>query len=155
LNCPNTQNENLYGAADGRSDEVRKQQRGAFFGSIHGRLNHLVWGDQMWTSCFAGTPRPKAAGIPDSLAMYERWEDLERECAAFDAVIIGWADKLDPAWLGDPHLVLARRPARPNQAQGSARRAHVQPPDAPPRPGSLHAHTVRGEARHHGLAVPQ
>jgi uncharacterized damage-inducible protein DinB len=78
------QNENLYGAADGLSDEVRKQQRGAFFGSIHGTLNHLVWGDQIWMSRFAGTPRPKAAGIPHSLNMYEKWEDLNRERAAFD-----------------------------------------------------------------------
>ncbi len=93
------QNRNLYGAADGLSDEVRKQQRGAFFGSIHGTLSHLLWGDQMWMSRFAGTPKPKAAGIPDSPAMVERWEDLKRERAAFDEVIIGWADKLDPQWL--------------------------------------------------------
>ena len=93
------QNENLYGAADGLGDEVRKAQRGAFFGSIHGTLNHLVWGDQIWMSRFAGTPRPKAAGIPNSLNMYESWEDLKRERAAFDEVIIGWAETLDPTWL--------------------------------------------------------
>jgi uncharacterized damage-inducible protein DinB len=93
------QNENLYGAAEALSDEVRKQQRGAFFGSIHATLNHLVWGDQIWMSRFAGTPRPKADGIPNSLNMYESWEDLKRERAAFDEVIIGWAEKLDPAWL--------------------------------------------------------
>jgi uncharacterized damage-inducible protein DinB len=93
------QNRNLYGAAGGLSDEVRKQPRGAFFGSIHGTLSHLLWADQMWMSRFAGTPRPKAAGIPDSPAMVERWEDLERERAAFDEVIVGWAEKLDPQWL--------------------------------------------------------
>jgi len=93
------QNENLYGAAEVLSDEVRKSQRGAFFGSIHGTLNHLVWGDQIWMSRFAGTPRPKADGIPNSLNMYESWEDLKRERAAFDEVIIGWAEKLDPTWL--------------------------------------------------------
>jgi uncharacterized damage-inducible protein DinB len=32
------QNQNLYGAAGGLSDEVRKQQRGPFFGSIAGTL---------------------------------------------------------------------------------------------------------------------
>ena len=93
------QNRNLYGAADGLSDAVRKEQRGAFFGSIHGTLNHLVWGDQIWMSRFASTPRPKAAGIPDSTAMFERWDDLKRERAAFDEVIIGWAETLDAAWL--------------------------------------------------------
>ena len=73
------QNENLYGTADALSDEVRKQQRGAFFGSIHGTLNHLVWGDQIWMSRFASTPRPNADGIPNSTTMYERWDDLKRE----------------------------------------------------------------------------
>ncbi len=59
------QNQNLYGAADELSDAQRKEQRGAFFGSIHGTLSHLLWGDQIWMSRFAGTPRPKAAGIPE------------------------------------------------------------------------------------------
>jgi uncharacterized damage-inducible protein DinB len=93
------QNQNLYGTAGKLSEEQRKQQRGAFFGSIAGTLSHLLWADQIWMSRFAGTPRPKAAGIPDSPAMVERWEDLERERAAFDEIIVGWAEKLDPQWL--------------------------------------------------------
>jgi uncharacterized damage-inducible protein DinB len=94
------QNENLYGAAGALSDAQRKEVRGAFFGSIHGTLNHLLWGDQIWMSRFAGTPKPKAGGIPDSVAMYESWDDLKRERWAFDAVIADWAGKLDDAWLG-------------------------------------------------------
>ena len=93
------QNQSLYGAGDTLTDAVRKEPRGAFFGSIHGTLNHLLFGDQIWMSRFAGTPRPKAAGIADSVAMYERWEELKRERQAFDEVIIGWAEKLDPQWL--------------------------------------------------------
>lgn len=93
------QNRNLYGCADALTDEQRKEQRGAFFGSIHGTLSHLLWGDQIWMSRFAGTPRPKAAGIPESPTMVEGWDDLKRERAAFDEVIIAWADKLDPQWL--------------------------------------------------------
>lgn len=93
------QNCNLYGTADQLTDQQRKEQRGAFFGSIHGTLNHLLFGDQIWLSRFAGTPRPKAAGIPDSVSMYERWEDLKRERATFDEVIVGWAERLDPVWL--------------------------------------------------------
>ena len=37
------QNRALYGEADALSDAERKQQRGAFFGSIHGTLSHLLW----------------------------------------------------------------------------------------------------------------
>lgn len=93
------QNESQYGAADGLADAQRKEQRGAFFGSIHGTLNHLLFGDQAWMSRFAGTPKPKAPGIPESVAMYESWDDLKRERQVFDRVIIDWADRLDPAWL--------------------------------------------------------
>ena len=31
-----------------------KQDRGAFFGSILGTLNHLLWGDTLWMSRFDG-----------------------------------------------------------------------------------------------------
>jgi uncharacterized damage-inducible protein DinB len=93
------QNENLYGCADRLSDAERKEPRGAFFGSIHGTLSHVLWADQIWMSRFAGTPRPKAAGIPESPTMVEHWEDLKRERAAFDQVMIDWAETLDPQWL--------------------------------------------------------
>jgi uncharacterized damage-inducible protein DinB len=93
------QNENLYGAADALTDAQRKEQRGAFFGSIHGTLNHLLWGDQIWMSRFAGTPKPRSPGIPGSSDMYEAWDDLKRERRVFDQVIADWADKLDAAWL--------------------------------------------------------
>ena len=53
------QNGNLYGAADKLTDAQRKEPRGAFFGSIHATLNHLLWGDQIWMSRFANTPKPK------------------------------------------------------------------------------------------------
>ena len=73
------QNQNLYGAADKLTDAQRKEQRGAFFGSIHATLNHLLWADQIWMSRLAGTPKPKAAGIPQSISMYEDWSELKRQ----------------------------------------------------------------------------
>jgi len=93
------QNENLYGVAGTLTDAQRKEQRGAFFGSIHGTLNHLLWADQIWMSRFAGTPKPKAAGISGSPTMYENWDELARERRGFDQAIADWADHLDPAWL--------------------------------------------------------
>ncbi len=68
-------------------------------------------------SRFAGTPKPKAAGILKSVGMYESWDDLKRERQAFDRVIVDWAERLDPAWLeGDLTWfsgVLRREVARP------------------------------------------
>jgi uncharacterized damage-inducible protein DinB len=93
------QNDNLYGCANRLTDAQRKEPRGAFFGSIHGTLCHLLWADQIWMSRFAGTPRPRAPGIPESPSMIEDWVELERERVAFDGTIIGWAGKLDDAWL--------------------------------------------------------
>ena len=46
------QNANLYGVADTLSDEERRRERGAFFGSIHKTLSHLLWADQIWMSRF-------------------------------------------------------------------------------------------------------
>jgi uncharacterized damage-inducible protein DinB len=93
------QNENLYGAAMALSDGARKEPRGAWFGSIHGTLNHLLWADQIWMSRFADTPKPKVASIPESVGMYDSWDELTRERAAFDQVILDWAGRLHPAWL--------------------------------------------------------
>jgi len=92
------QNENLYGAADGLSDEERRRERGAFFGSIHATLNHLLWADRMWMSRFAGLPKPPG-GIAQSVSLHADWTELKRERAAWDETIISWADRLDPAWL--------------------------------------------------------
>src|SRR6185503_434260 len=66
---------------------------------IHATLNHILYGDQIWMSRLAGTPKPKVSSIPDSVGMYEAWDDLKRERTAFDQVIIDWADRLDPAGL--------------------------------------------------------
>jgi uncharacterized damage-inducible protein DinB len=92
------QNENLYGVADGLPDAERKRARGAFFGSIHATLNHLLWADRIWMSRLAGTPRPEG-GIPESVATYGDWSELKRERAAFDKVMLDWTDRLDAAAL--------------------------------------------------------
>jgi uncharacterized damage-inducible protein DinB len=93
------QNRSLYREADALTDAERKQQCGAFFGSIHGTLSHLVFGDQIWMHRFAGTPAPKAKSIAESVEAVPDWNDLKQQRAAFDDVIISWAERLDPQWL--------------------------------------------------------
>jgi uncharacterized damage-inducible protein DinB len=88
------QNDNLYSAAGRLSDAARRQDVGAFFGSIHGTLNHLLWADEMWMSRFAGTPRP-TGGIPESTRLRVDWDELTRDRADVDQRIIAWADALD------------------------------------------------------------
>jgi uncharacterized damage-inducible protein DinB len=96
------QNENLYGVADKLSDEARRQERGAFFGSIHKTLSHLLWGDRTWMSRFTSVP-PPSGGIAESVTLYPDWENLKTERAAFDATILDWANGIDPAWLAADH----------------------------------------------------
>jgi uncharacterized damage-inducible protein DinB len=47
-------NRRLYGACARLGDAERKRERPAFFGSIHGTLNHIMVGDRIWLARFAG-----------------------------------------------------------------------------------------------------
>jgi uncharacterized damage-inducible protein DinB len=96
------QNENLYGVADRLSDEARRKERGAFFGSIHKTLSHLLWADRIWMSRFTSVPRPPG-GIPESVSLYPDWEGLKAERKEFDGTILHWADGVDPSWLAADH----------------------------------------------------
>ena len=58
-------NRRTYAASSRLSDAERRADRGAFWGSIHGTLNHLVWADRVWMARFAGWPKPDQA-IRDS-----------------------------------------------------------------------------------------
>jgi uncharacterized damage-inducible protein DinB len=93
------QNRSLYREADALTDAERKEPRGAFFGSIHGTLSHLLFGDQIWMHRFAGTPAPKVKSIAESVSAIPDWADLKQQRGAFDEVIIDWAERLDPDWL--------------------------------------------------------
>ena len=92
------QNDNVYRVADSLSDAERRRDRGAFFGSLHATLNHLLWADRIWMNRLADMP-PPGGGIPESVSLYADWDDLKRERKAFDAVMIDWADRLDAASL--------------------------------------------------------
>ncbi|PWB81911.1 MAG: damage-inducible protein DinB [Methylocystaceae bacterium] len=88
------QNGSLYAAADALSDEARRADRGAFFKSIHGTLNHLLWADAMWMSRIADAPKPTVA-LRASHAFRADWTGLKEERAAMDERLVGWADGLD------------------------------------------------------------
>jgi uncharacterized damage-inducible protein DinB len=92
------QNENLYSAAQTLSDDERKLDRGAFFGSIHKTLNHLLWADQIWLSRFNDRPAP-VGGIAASVNYFDAWDALRTARVAMDEEILFWADGLDPNWI--------------------------------------------------------
>ncbi|MCZ8101064.1 MAG: DinB family protein [Burkholderiales bacterium] len=92
------QNESIYNASETLADEARRQDLGAFFGSIHATLSHLAWGDATWMSRFTDRPAP-GGRIAESTSLHSVWEELKAERRALDADILAWADRVDDGWL--------------------------------------------------------
>jgi uncharacterized damage-inducible protein DinB len=80
-------NDRLYDCCARLSEEERKRDRGAFFGSIHGTLNHLLLGDRIWLGRFQGKPYP-AKSLAEEL--YADFAELRSERGATDASITSW-----------------------------------------------------------------
>ena len=93
-------NRRLYGAAARLSDAERRALRGAFWGSIHGTLTHILWGDRQWMSRFDDWPRPTTP-IKQSAQMMEDFAELRAAREQADTDISHWAAKVDEAWLGE------------------------------------------------------
>lgn len=93
------QDRNLYDAAGGLTDEARRRDRGAFFGSIHRTLSHLLWADVMWMSRLGGWDRPDVGG-DGSADWVADWDDLRARRRAADDRMVDWADGLADADTG-------------------------------------------------------
>ena len=84
-------NRRLYDAAARLSDAERKQERGAFWSSIHGTLNHLLLGDKVWMGRFTGKP---FAFTSLAQELHADFDELRAERASMDKAIIDWAKAL-------------------------------------------------------------
>jgi uncharacterized damage-inducible protein DinB len=87
-----------YAAAARLSDTERREPHGAFWGSIHGTLTHILWGE--WMSRFDSWPKP-ITPIKQSAGMIEDFSVLRTERDKADAAISRWANKVDDAWLAE------------------------------------------------------
>ena len=87
------QNASIVGAAATLDDAARQEDRGAFFGSIEGTLNHILWGDTIWMSRFAGWKKP-AVGIPDSPKFTANWMMYRAARGDADQRIERWAEQV-------------------------------------------------------------
>lgn len=93
------QNESMVSAAEALDGSERQRQRGAFFGSIQGTLNHLLWGDRIWMHRFADTEKPRMTSISDSINETDHWDEYCVARSAMDATITDWAKRMDSNWL--------------------------------------------------------
>jgi len=91
-------NRRLFGAAARLPDADRRAPRGAFFGSIHGTLSHLLWADRMWMSRFDGWDTP-AETVAQSADAVPDFDALAAARAEADRRMQGWAARLTPAAL--------------------------------------------------------
>ncbi len=84
-------NERLYAAAATVSDADYRADRGAFFKSLHGTLNHLLVGDRIWMKRFTG-----AGAVPLSLdaILYDDFEALRVARRSEDTLISRYIARL-------------------------------------------------------------
>ena len=94
-------NRRVYAAAQRVSDAERRLARGAFWGSLHGTLCHLLWGDQMWMSRFDGWAKP-AVSQKESPTLIADFDALRAARVDADARITSWANRVNEAWLAEP-----------------------------------------------------
>ncbi len=89
-------NQRIYEAASKLSDEDYRADRGAFFKSVHGTLNHLLVTDRIWMQRFTG-----AGDVPDRLdaILFDSLSELQAARLTEDARIIAFIDSLDEAQL--------------------------------------------------------
>lgn len=103
-------NQRLFEQIAGLSDDERKQDLGAFFGSIHATLNHILLADRIWLGRFA-TALPSLSSLHEAALVYEfsslrqelysEFADLSAQRAATDRVIVGWAEELSDDLLAE------------------------------------------------------
>lgn len=74
-------NERLYAACAGLSGADYRRDLGAFFGSVHGTLNHLLLGDRIWMARFEGRSHPSTNL---GAIQFEKFEALRAERESLD-----------------------------------------------------------------------
>jgi uncharacterized damage-inducible protein DinB len=88
-------NQQLYTVCADIPDVDRKSDRGAFFKSIHGTLNHILVADRIWLGRF--TKQPFTAQLDTEL--YSDFSELWVQRERLDLTMIDWAQDLKPDWL--------------------------------------------------------
>ncbi len=85
-------NRRLYEACAGLDDAERKRDRQAFFGSIHGTLNHILAADRIWLSRLNG--QPHGIRTLDQI-LFDDFDALREAREIEDGRIVDSVDALD------------------------------------------------------------
>ncbi len=93
-------NRRIYAGAARLTDAQRLQDVGLFWKSLHGTLNHLLWGDRQWMSRLDGWPANTIPN-PQSPTLIAEFDDLRAAREDADALIEAFAVRIDDAWLAE------------------------------------------------------
>jgi len=93
-------NRRVYAAAGRLTDAERNEDRRLFWGSLHGTLNHLLWGDCVWMARFAGWPKPERR-MRESTRLYADFGALSAARVEADGGISAWAAGIEQSWLDE------------------------------------------------------
>jgi uncharacterized damage-inducible protein DinB len=91
-------NRRIYAGAATLTDAQRRKDVGLFWKSLHGTLNHLMWGDRQWMSRLDGWP-PNTIPNPQSPTLIDDFDELRAERVKADARLEDFAGCIDEAWL--------------------------------------------------------
>lgn len=91
-------NRRLYAVAARLDAAQYRAERGAFFGSVHRTLNHLLVTDRIWMSRFTGAP----VALALDAVLHEDFEALQAARREEDARIVAFVAGLDAAALDAP-----------------------------------------------------
>lgn len=92
-------NDKLYACCAELGDDDRRRDRGAFFRSIHGTLDHLMYADLAFLARFGGRPED----VPElGRELFADFAAMRRARLRLDADILAWVETLSPAWLAAP-----------------------------------------------------
>ncbi len=100
-------NRQFYAACVELGEAELKQDRGAFFKSIFGTLNHMLLTDRLWLGGFTGNPI--AFSTLDE-ELYDNFDELRAERERTDAEIEAWAETLTSEALQEPFNESLRYP---------------------------------------------
>ena len=101
-------NARVLAASEALGDESRKLERGAFFGSIHRTLNHLLVADQIWLGRFAASGiahglifsalEGSVLDLPDGCGLdtqlFTDWDGVKAKRLVLDVAIEDWVEEL-------------------------------------------------------------
>ena len=115
-------NVRIYAAVAALDDSERKRDRGAFFGSMHETLNHLLWADRTWLGRFTREPFE----VPDfGRGMHEHFDELRAARTSADAAMLAWAERVPQPWLDGALRYTSRVDGRTRELPGAVAAVHL------------------------------